>query len=105
MSTNGTATKILAVIGAFSLFLLFVPLWSIGQAYVLRQVWGWYAVRDFGMPELRLTHCFLASYVVSLLVSQAIPESAKKKDDSPWATLIGQALAWMLLLGLAWWLR
>jgi hypothetical protein len=72
-----------------------------GQAWILQHVWQWYAVQQFGMPPLRLSHCYLLTFAVGLLTHQRNSDDAKK----PWASLSGLVLGWVLFLGFAWWLR
>jgi hypothetical protein len=86
----------LAIIG----LLVLIPAISLGQAWILQHVWAWYAVGQFGMPPLKLSHCFLLTYAITLLTHQATED---KKD--PWAPLAGQIFGWLIFLSFGWWLR
>lgn len=91
---------VLIVIGAFVLLIAGIVDIALGQAWILQHVWQWYAVTQFGMPQLRMSHCFLLMYVVGLLTHQQ-----KEDKKNPWAPIAGLVLGWVLFLAFAWWLR
>jgi hypothetical protein len=95
-STNELMISCLAVIG----FLFLIPIIALVPAYVLQHVWKWYAVAQFGMPPLKLSHCFLFTYAVHSLTHQS-----KEDKEQPWALIVGNVLEWAIFLGLAAWLR
>jgi uncharacterized membrane protein AbrB (regulator of aidB expression) len=99
---KSTALAIAAVVGILiGVFAVAIPL-SIGEAWILQHVWQWYAVAQFGMPPLKLAHCFLLTYAIGLMIKSNVD---KEDKEHPWTVIVGQVLSWILFLGLGWWLR
>ncbi len=86
----------LAIVG----FLFLIPLITIIPAWVLQHVWQWYAVAQFGMPPLKLSHCFLFTYAV-----QSLTHQSKEDKEHPWVPIAGSILGWLILLAFGAWLR
>jgi hypothetical protein len=91
---------VFAVIGLAAVLVGGIVAIAIGQAWILQHVWQWYAVAVFGMPSLKLSHCFLLSYAVGLLTHQG-----KEDKEHPYAPLAGSLVGWLLFLLFAWYLR
>lgn len=83
--------------------LLTLPLVAAWRAYVLAQLWTWFAVVQFGAKPVSLP----MAYGLSLMVSMFASTSQDSKDDRTWQDTMIHAVVTMIVgpaiaLGIGW---
>lgn len=74
--------KTLTCIGALTVAAIGTPLLIILSGFVLKQLWGWFVVPTFGLPELSIPIALGLSLTVTMLTGA--PENKPKDEQEEW---------------------
>lgn len=100
METALAAT--IAIIGALGFIGGFIALSAIFNGWIFSNLWLWFIVPIFHLPELGIAQAIGVSFVVSCLQAHSKPEDDPKKVAKNITT---SWVAKLILLGVAWCLK